>query len=94
MRTVEMPHADVHDLIKTRAYRLWEEEGRPEGRADEHWFRAETEVIGADTGEEAGPGTPGASVHICPACEGTGRRGRGRRRQCGGTGRIVDAPEP
>jgi hypothetical protein len=23
------------------AYRLWEERGRPEGRADEHWFEAE-----------------------------------------------------
>jgi hypothetical protein len=89
-----MPDAHVSERIKRRAYSLWEEEGRPEGRADEHWFRAEAELIGADTGEEAGPGTPGAGVHICPACAGTGRRGRGRCRQCGGTGRIIDAPEP
>jgi hypothetical protein len=31
------------DLAKQRelAYRLWEERGRPEGRADEDWFEAE-----------------------------------------------------
>ena len=89
-----MPYTDLHDRIKRRAYSLWEQEGRPEGRADEHWVRAEAEVIGADTSEEAGPGTPGAGVHACPACKGTGRRGRGRCKQCGGTGRIIDAPEP
>ena len=49
-------------------------------------------MIGADTSEGAGPGTPGAGVHACPACEGTGRRGRCK--QCGGTGRIIDAPDP
>jgi hypothetical protein len=94
MRTIEMAHVDVHDRIKRRAYALWEEEGRPEGRAQEHWLRAESEVTGANTGGEAGPGTPGAGVRVCPACEGTGRRGRGRCKQCGGTGRITDAPEP
>jgi Protein of unknown function (DUF2934) len=26
------------------AQRLWEEEGRPEGKAEEHWLRAETEL--------------------------------------------------
>jgi Protein of unknown function (DUF2934) len=91
MRAIEMPRAEVHERIRRRAYSLWEEEGRPEGCADAHWLRAEAEVIGA---AEARPGTPGAGVHICPACEGTGRRGRGRCRQCGGTGRIIDAPEP
>ncbi|GLK74508.1 DUF2934 domain-containing protein [Ancylobacter dichloromethanicus] len=29
------------DRIRERAHRLWEDEGRPEGRADAHWFRAE-----------------------------------------------------
>ncbi len=26
--------------IRERAHRLWEEEGRPDGRADQHWFAA------------------------------------------------------
>jgi hypothetical protein len=27
-------------LIADLAFRLWEEEGRPEGRAEDHWLRA------------------------------------------------------
>lgn len=29
--------------IRQRAYEIWEEEGRPEGREAEHWRRAEEE---------------------------------------------------
>lgn len=29
-----------NDLVRTRAYLLWVEEGRPEGRDVEHWHRA------------------------------------------------------
>lgn len=32
--------ADREDRIRARAYQLWEEEGRPEGRAEQHWFTA------------------------------------------------------
>lgn len=28
------------DLIRQRSYQIWEEEGCPDGRAQEHWFRA------------------------------------------------------
>jgi hypothetical protein len=31
-------------LIRERAYRIWQEEGRPEGRATQHWLRAEAEI--------------------------------------------------
>ena len=27
-------------LIADMAFRLWEEEGRPEGRSEDHWLRA------------------------------------------------------
>jgi Protein of unknown function (DUF2934) len=27
-------------LVADLAFRLWEEEGRPEGRAEDHWLRA------------------------------------------------------
>ena len=33
-------------LVRTRAYQIWEAEGRPHGRDAEHWFRA-LEEIGA-----------------------------------------------
>ena len=68
-----MQNADLHQRIKLRAYLLWEQEGRPEGRAEEHWLRAEAEVAGVNTGGEAPTGTPGTGEHICPACAGTGR---------------------
>ncbi len=31
--------------VRDRAYRIWEEEGRPEGRAVQHWQRALKEVF-------------------------------------------------
>lgn len=32
--------------ICQRAYQIWEEEGRPEGRALDHWLRAKDEIAG------------------------------------------------
>lgn len=31
---------DREQRVRERAYRLWLEEGRPEGRADDHWDKA------------------------------------------------------
>jgi hypothetical protein len=35
---------DREHAIGQRAYAIWEEEGRPEGRHLDHWLRAEAEV--------------------------------------------------
>ena len=40
------------DTIRARAYQLWEQEGRPEGRHAEHWATAERES--RQDGDEAG----------------------------------------
>jgi hypothetical protein len=32
--------APAHDQIAALAHKFWEDEGRPEGRADHHWLRA------------------------------------------------------
>jgi len=32
------------EAIRKRAYAIWEEEGRPEGRHLDHWLRAEAEI--------------------------------------------------
>jgi hypothetical protein len=32
------------DEIRKRAHEIWEEEGRPEGRHDEHWRRAREDI--------------------------------------------------
>jgi hypothetical protein len=31
----------LEQIVRDRAYLLWEQEGRPEGRADEYWHRAQ-----------------------------------------------------
>jgi NADH dehydrogenase FAD-containing subunit len=67
---------------------------RVAGRAEDHWRRAEAEVAGVNSGAEAPPGTAGASEHICPACDGTGRIDRKKCASCGGTGYIIEVPEP
>lgn len=33
--------ADKNEQIRILAHRLWEQEGRPEGRAEAHWLQAE-----------------------------------------------------
>ena len=34
--------------IRKRAHQIWEEEGRPHGKHDEHWRRAKTEMHGLE----------------------------------------------
>lgn len=41
-------HSDER-RIRERAHRLWEEEGRPEGRAESHWFQAK-EIVAIEEG--------------------------------------------
>ncbi|MDE2183246.1 MAG: DUF2934 domain-containing protein [Alphaproteobacteria bacterium] len=36
---------DIRKQIEVRAYHIWESEGRPHGRSDEHWRRAEAEIL-------------------------------------------------
>lgn len=40
----QAPHQPREDDVRNRAYNLWEQEGRPEGRHDEHWQQAEREL--------------------------------------------------
>ncbi|WEX10435.1 DUF2934 domain-containing protein [Chelativorans sp. AA-79] len=51
------------DRIRRRAYELWEQEGRPEGREWDHWVQAAREVE-AEEGGHAGPG--GAEIPPMP----------------------------
>lgn len=37
------PVGQSHDEIARRAHEIWEQEGRPDGRSEEFWLRAETE---------------------------------------------------
>ena len=44
---------DHEDHIRRRAYHLWEEAGRPEGRSEEFWHAARAEIAGAEPTEAA-----------------------------------------
>jgi hypothetical protein len=35
---------DLEQRIRVRAYELWLEEGKPEGKDKEHWERAQAEI--------------------------------------------------
>jgi hypothetical protein len=36
--------SDLQERIRERAQAIWEREGRPDGRHDEHWRQAENEI--------------------------------------------------
>ncbi len=40
------PMDDLERRIQQRAYELWENEGRPQGREQDHWQQAEREIAG------------------------------------------------
>ena len=45
----------THDEIARRAHELWEQNGRPEGRSEEHWLAAERQLRGSSwTGSSGG----------------------------------------
>jgi hypothetical protein len=46
------PSLTEHEQIESLAYRFYEDEGKPDGRADEHWARAE-QFIRTDTSPSA-----------------------------------------
>lgn len=39
------------DRIRNRAYELWQQQGAPEGRPDDHWYQAEREIDKGGDGE-------------------------------------------
>ena len=66
------PTADREERIRQRAYRLWEEAGRPEGTAQEHWDRAAQDLDREDAEiQRAGAAgeQPGVRTGPTPASE-------------------------
>lgn len=37
---------EAHERVTRRAHQIWEEEGCPDGRSEDHWLRAEQEERG------------------------------------------------
>ncbi|WP_175885159.1 DUF2934 domain-containing protein [Burkholderia sp. BCC0044] len=47
---------DRETQIRERAYRLWQADGAPDGRADEYWQRAEQQLDAEGIGADGGAG--------------------------------------
>ena len=43
-QTEKLSAEQIFDFIQDRAYRLWDQAGRPQGRDWEFWFKAEKQV--------------------------------------------------
>lgn len=56
------------DRIRARAHQLWEEDGRPEGRADVHWEKA-SELVAIEESQESATVPVGESVAAAEAAE-------------------------
>lgn len=58
---------DLQERIRQRAYELWREDGQPEGKENEHWERAQSEIEG-DPAEksENKPATPPSGTSFGP----------------------------
>ncbi|GAA0540804.1 hypothetical protein FHS83_000058 [Rhizomicrobium palustre] len=53
------------ELIRARAYRLWETDGRPLGRDGEHWQRAAAEIEAELAAHQSGENdVPAANITI------------------------------
>lgn len=61
--------ADRQARIRERAYHIWLDEGRPDGRHDEHWRRAELAVAEEERRQRSAAAAP-ASPTDTPAAAG------------------------
>ncbi len=50
--------SDLDKRIQERAYEIWEDEGRPEGRSQEHWEKARAEYTEAKIQTKKAPRKP------------------------------------
>jgi len=81
------------ERIAARAYEIWEQEGRPTGKAEEHWRRAEQEVAAAMNAEQMGErevdtrptppldAAPPLSADMAPPGEASPKRARRTRKR-------------
>ena len=81
------------ERVRSRAYELWEKEGRPEGKDKEHWSRAEGEtpsdvkesaavadgpVVGKQTKRQTSSRNAGSSSEAKAGAPATGKKTRGK----------------
>jgi hypothetical protein len=78
-----------HELIRLRAYEIWERSGYPDGLDKEHWEQAEQELLDAAPAVEASAGADFAGAEdpdspeakVTPVPDRAGVRNRGQESQ-------------
>ena len=68
------------ELIRRRAYAIWEQEGRPDGQHQRHWEQAAREMQGPET---QGPETKGDGSAPESGSQGNGSRRREKQTAAG-----------
>ena len=69
-----MQIAQQETWIRERAYAIWEQEGRPAGRENQHWYQAACEV--GDSAAFDMPASKPATRSKSPAAKGRGAKPR------------------
>lgn len=86
--------SDREELIRRRAYAIWEQEGRPDGQHQRHWEQAAREMQGSETQgpETQGPETQGPETQRDGPAPETGGQANGSRRREKQTAAGAGAP--
>ena len=80
---------DLEEMIRQRAHEIWEQEGRPHGRHEDHWQKAAGEIT-QELEHIKAAHTPATAEEIeAPAAP---RRGRPRKAETPTTGEGAAAP--
>ena len=45
---INTANVPLRETITQRAYQIWQQAGKPNGRDEEFWLKAEKEILGAD----------------------------------------------
>ena len=76
--TMGLPVGKLAERITERARQIWEEEGRPDGRAEEHWLRAERELLAAPVAKAPRKRAPTSKAETAAPAKKASRPARGR----------------
>jgi Protein of unknown function (DUF2934) len=79
--------SDRNRHIEQRAYEIWEAEGRPHGKHDEHWHRAAQEIGGGRVG--AGPPAKSAPASKAGGPKGQAKAGASAKKSGGAVSRTA-----
>jgi Protein of unknown function (DUF2934) len=70
----KLMNLDLEQQIRERAYRLWEQDGRMDGRADEYWYAAARELAQTQPATPAQVLSQGGDIIVADVTEPKTRR--------------------